>query len=218
MSPVKRRWTPAAFLMTKFRDSPRSTCHLWKLSRGFAIFAAILLTVVWWKVIERNVDRSPYVAIYAGIDRKWECFKRTCKGKKESRNLGKFLKTDYFSMFVVQLLFPVEDFDNECLISVLSLYSLWLVFSMNLETGFRQRSKRIYIYILEYWCTVEAYLSSFYLWQFDELILQSLLIFFSSSIQLITFVSYLPFNPSICHFLLVHISCVHCIIEIEIEY
>lgn len=125
MSPVKRRWTPAAFLMTKFRDSPRSTCHLWKLSRGFAIFAAILLTVVWWKVIERNVDRSPYVAIYAGIDRKWECFKRTCKGKKESRNLGKFLKTDYFSIFVVQLLFPVEDFDNECLISVLSfLFSL----------------------------------------------------------------------------------------------
>lgn len=52
-------------------------------------------------------------------------------------------------MFVVQLLFPVEDFDNECLISVLSFYSLWLVFSMNLETGFRQRSKRIYIYI--YW-------------------------------------------------------------------
>lgn len=215
MSPVKRRWTPAAFLMTKFRDSPRSTCHLWKLSRGFAIFAAILLTVVWWKVIERNVDRSPYVAIYAGIDRKWECFKRTCKGKKESRNLGKFLKTDYFSIFVVQLLFPVEDFDNECLISVLSFYSLWLVFSTNLETGFRQRSN---IYILEYWCTVEAYLSSFYLWQFDELILQSLLIFFSSRIQLITFVSYLPFNPSICHFLLVHISCVHCIIEIEIEY
>lgn len=201
--------------MTKFRDSPRSTCHLWKLSRGFAIFAAILLTVVWWKVIERNVDRSPYVAIYAGIDRKWECFKRTCKGKKESRNLGKFLKTDYFSIFVVQLLFPVEDFDNECLISVLSFYSLWLVFSTNLETGFRQRSN---IYILEYWCTVEAYLSSFYLWQFDELILQSLLIFSSSSIQLITFVSYLPFNPSICHFLLVHISCVHCIIEIEIEY
>lgn len=146
MSPVKRRWTPAAFLMTKFRDSPRSTCHLWKLSRGFAIFAAILLTVVWWKVIERNVDRSPYVAIYAGIDRKWECFKRTCKGKKESRNLGKFLKTDYFSIFVVQLLFPVEDFDNECLISVLSFYSLWLVFSTNLETGFRQRSN-IYIYI-----------------------------------------------------------------------
>lgn len=88
MRPVKRRWTPAAFLMTKFRDSPRSTCHLWKLSPSRV---SRYSQRCWLRGMRGNREGRWQISsrchLRGNVTYKWECFERTRKEKKECRNL-----------------------------------------------------------------------------------------------------------------------------------
>lgn len=87
MRPVKRRWTPAAFLMTKFRDSP---CDRLATSGNFPLreFRDIRSVVDCggWEVIERDVDRFPHVAIYAEM---WRISENVLNERvKKKRSVG----------------------------------------------------------------------------------------------------------------------------------